>query len=158
MAQRVLGIGTDIIFIPRISHLLKRFPPNGSSFQRLISKFMHQHELNVLEHLLDQKKDPTTYLAGIWATKECLWKAMASFIDPKLLPPAMCVYTKLSYKTKGYTGVPLLTFDSNFPRHIPSHSQFYKEIIHDKSLRALLSISHDKDYLIAFITLVQDTN
>ncbi|CAR28572.1 hypothetical protein ZYGR_0S02050 [Zygosaccharomyces rouxii] len=158
MIQRVLGIGTDIVFTPRISHLLQRFPPNGSGFKRLTTKFMHQHELEELQLLLYQKKDPTTYLAGVWATKECVWKAMTSFVDPKLMPPAISVYTRLCYKTKGPRGSPFLVFDSNFPQTTPLHSLFYNEVIYKRKIKALLSISHDKDYLVAFMTMLEDIN
>ncbi|GAV54978.1 hypothetical protein ZYGR_0AS03010 [Zygosaccharomyces rouxii] len=156
MIQRILGIGTDIVFTPRIYGLLKRFPPNGSGFRRLTAKFMHQHELQELQLLIDQKRDPTTYVAGVWATKECVWKALASFVDPKLIPPAMSVYTRLCYKTKGPGGAPILVFDSNFPITTPLHSLFYREVIYKRRLEALLSISHDKDYLVAFMMMLED--
>lgn len=158
MIQRILGISTDIVFTPRISYLLRRFPPNGSGFQRLTTKFMHQHELDELKILIDQRRDPTTYIAGIWATKECVWKALSSFVDPKLMPPAVSVYTRLCYKAKGPRGVPLLLFDADFPVSSPLHSLFYKEVICKRQIKVLLSISHDKDYLVAFMTILENVN
>ncbi|KAJ7781307.1 4'-phosphopantetheinyl transferase [Mycena metata] len=61
----VLGIGVDVVHIPRIVALLKRYP------QRLASRILSPHEATE-SHLL---ADPT-FIAVRWAVKEAAFKAI----------------------------------------------------------------------------------
>lgn len=153
MCRSVLGIGSDIVYTPRFSRLLLKFPINSSGFQRLTSKFMHPVETECLNDILLKGQDCTTYLAGIWATKECMLKALSSFVPLQSMPPAISIYTKLCYKTNRLGGGPTVEFDPQFSRATPSHAQFYEDYVMEKKLQVLLSISHDNEYLIAFMIL-----
>lgn len=156
MSHNLLGIGTDIIYVPRLTRLLQRFPPKSSAFERLTSKFMHPVEKECLNELVHQGQDLTTYLAGIWATKEAMLKALSAYVAPQAMPPAVGIYTKLCFKTNGLRGNPIVEFDPEYSTTSASHAQFYKKYITERRLQALISISHDKDYLVSFLALLGD--
>ncbi|KAJ7047435.1 4'-phosphopantetheinyl transferase [Mycena alexandri] len=61
----VLGIGVDVVHIPRIAALLKRYP------KRLPSRILSPHEA-IQSHLLAD----STFIAVRWAVKEAAYKAI----------------------------------------------------------------------------------
>ena len=68
------GIGTDIIEIKRIKELNHR--------ERFIHKLLSNDELNMyINFKSDKRKDE--FLAGRWAVKEALYKALGSYCDNK---------------------------------------------------------------------------
>ncbi|KAG0671516.1 holo-[acyl-carrier-protein] synthase [Maudiozyma exigua] len=93
--NNVLGIGTDIVYIPRIVGLLKRHHVTGD-YRRLVrvtNKFMTSTEQERFFKLLqktdsvDSNEQLINYTAGVWATKESLLKALSGYIAPWELPP-----------------------------------------------------------------------
>lgn len=161
---RLLGIGTDIIYLPRINKLLQKYAVNPelprSRFYKIAKKFMHPVELSKLESLLKQRDiadaKVVTYVGGIWAAKESTYKALSCFVPHNMIPPAQSVYTRLVYKTNQGNGVPVLRFDERFDTDPWTGSKFYKQYIEGPGTKPLISISHDRDYLISFVTLMTE--
>ncbi|KAJ7904451.1 4'-phosphopantetheinyl transferase superfamily [Mycena olivaceomarginata] len=61
----VLGIGVDVVHVPRIAALLRRYP------QRLPSRILSSHEASESHLLADPK-----FIAVRWAVKEAAYKAL----------------------------------------------------------------------------------
>lgn len=167
-SKRLLGIGTDIVYLPRFHKLVQKYPlkhgNNGNpTFYQLAKKFMHPIEIAKLETLLTNDTHTadrvTTYVGGVWAVKESVIKALACFVPPYKMPPAQSIYTKLLYKTNDPNNIPIVRIDDKFPLSgSESSAQFYREYIEAPSTKVLVSISHDQDYLVAFVCLVEGTN
>ncbi|CCH59228.1 hypothetical protein TBLA_0B03900 [Henningerozyma blattae CBS 6284] len=158
----IYSIGNDVVKLPRISKLLAQYPldqkngklENQITFQRIASKFMHPIEYsNIDKH----QNNLVTYIGGIWATKEAIFKALSGFVPKKDLPPAQTIYTGLFYKINSIeNGAPFVIFDDTFKSKYPQFQLFYNTYIQDTNLKALLSIAHDGDYLFANSMLVKD--
>lgn len=166
--SRLLGVGTDIVYLPRFTKLLQRYPLQGSiekkhSFIRIARKFMHPTEIIQMNSLQATSKRSSmatdsviTYVAGIWAIKESIFKAFSSFVPSCEMPPAQSIYTKLVYKQNSSGKLPHVRFDDQFSiKASPFDFEFYKRYIGAPSTEALVSISHDGDYLVAFTCLVE---
>ncbi|EDO17152.1 hypothetical protein Kpol_1072p22 [Vanderwaltozyma polyspora DSM 70294] len=159
--SKVYGIGTDIVHLPRIARLLIRYPlelpgeiRNKKSFHRISNKFMHEQEYSYLQSLnQDTPRDVNRiikYIASVWASKECFYKSLSNYVPKTELPPAQTIYTKLAYRTKDRDGKPLLQIDPSFINGNMKYTNFFNNYIDPNLFQILLSISHDKDYLIAF--------
>ncbi|KAJ7276333.1 4'-phosphopantetheinyl transferase superfamily [Mycena haematopus] len=61
----ILGIGVDVVHIPRVAALLRRYP------QRLASRILSSDEASESHLLADPK-----YIAVRWAVKEAAYKAL----------------------------------------------------------------------------------
>lgn len=167
-SNRLLGIGTDIVYLPRFYKLLQKYPLqygiNGNpTFYKLANKFMHPFEIAKLKTLIADDTHTAaqvcTYVGGVWAVKESVIKALACFVPPHKMPPAQRVYTKLLYKTNDSNNIPIVRLDNKFPLSgSQSCAQFYHEYIETPSTKVLISISHDQDYLVAFACLVKESN
>ncbi|MEC8307061.1 MAG: holo-ACP synthase [Chlamydiota bacterium] len=68
------GIGTDIVAISRIAHLLERFP------KRFVRRILTPDE----KRRADQLADPLPFIAGRFSAKEALAKALGSGIGSLL--------------------------------------------------------------------------
>lgn len=82
----ILGIGSDLIEIERISSIMER---HG---ERFLEKFFSEKE----RQLGSQYKDPAAFYAGRWAAKESVAKAlgtgfgeMLSWQDLEILPDSL---------------------------------------------------------------------
>lgn len=158
--NNVLGIGTDIVYIPRIIGLLKRHHVSGDyrKLKRVTNKFMtiteQERFFNLLQKTdsIDSNKQLINYTAGVWATKESLLKALSSYVVPEELPPAQTIYSKLFTKTNSDSGIPNINIESDFPEACSAHRQFYKKYIKNQ-IKIDISISHDHDYLISFAVI-----
>ncbi|GMM56900.1 holo-[acyl-carrier-protein] synthase [Maudiozyma humilis] len=155
--SNVLGIGTDIVYIPRIAGLLQRSMTKGDTrkLQMVINKFMAAPEKQKLLKMVGDLNDPspnnkaTAYTAGVWATKESLLKALGCFVPAGSIPPAQTVYSKLFYKTNTETGRPIVHINNKFGQENLLYNDFFEKYINNK-VSIDLSISHDKDYLISY--------
>ncbi|KAJ7068206.1 4'-phosphopantetheinyl transferase superfamily, partial [Mycena amicta] len=67
----ILGIGVDVVFVPRIAELLRRYP------NRLPSRILSLGEAG--DH--DRVRDPQ-FIAVRWAVKEAAYKAMYPHLRP----------------------------------------------------------------------------
>lgn len=165
IGSRLLGIGTDIVYLPRFVQLLQKHPlavgSNQSSFIKIARKFMHPYEIAKMQALAAEHADnmPTvTYIAGIWAIKEAVLKAFSSFVPTSEMPTAQSIYTRLTYRDRKDSGQPLLQFDEQFPvtATSPSEVNFYYRYVKNQRTQTLVSISHDKEYLVSFVSLVSE--
>ena len=68
------GIGTDIIEIKRIKQLNHR--------ERFIHKLLSEEEFRLYQSFQHEKRQ-NEFLAGRWAAKEALYKALGSYCDGK---------------------------------------------------------------------------
>ncbi|CCF59657.1 hypothetical protein KAFR_0H02480 [Kazachstania africana CBS 2517] len=158
--SRVLGIGTDIVYLPRFARLISKYGKNSSSasLTKLTSKFMSEHEqkkvlgMMVKGHSTGNNDSIVRYAAGIWAAKEATYKALCSYVPAAAMPPAKTIYTKLLNKTNSETGTPMLELSSDFIEIHPEYSVFYKSYIQEHC-KVFISISHDHDYLISYVQI-----
>jgi holo-[acyl-carrier protein] synthase len=113
-------IGTDIVWIPRISYLIERFGP------RFLDRILTPAEQNRIS---------PEYVAGRWAAKEAISKAMGTGLGAGFFPWKQTEIEILN----DHTGKPIV-FLSGEPAKIS------------------ISISHDKEYAIATSILVATSN
>ncbi|AAS51355.2 ACR129Wp [Eremothecium gossypii ATCC 10895] len=142
--MRVLGIGTDLVYMPRVVELLRRMPAGSGAHARFAGKFMHARERAGALGAKDQAR----YVAGVWAAKEALYKAVAGADAP----PAATLY-RACYKEADAVGRPTLQVDAGELQRA-GHMRFWEERL--AGTRFLLSVSHDEDYLVAFVCHVAD--
>ncbi|CAI4054298.1 hypothetical protein SUVZ_16G1390 [Saccharomyces uvarum] len=164
IGRKIVGVGVDIVHLPRFARLLEKYSPldpvGRSTFQKITQKFMHEKERAHFRDLLaeEQHLSPSLhrYIAGIWALKECSLKALCCRISKHDLPPAQVVYSRMLYKTQNSAGVPKLDYDKMFGQEYPKYKQLSKKYGSFFSTHEfLVSLSHDKDYLIAIVNLVE---
>lgn len=154
--NRVLGIGTDIVYIPRFRELLLKYG-DSPTFNRITSKFMNMEEQRHLYGLYKVNKpnslnSSARYMAGIWAAKESSYKALSCFIPFDELPPARVIYSGLLRKNNESNGRPIITYSNKFESQFPEYSEVYNKYIGNK-VSFLTSISHDTDYLVSFVCI-----
>lgn len=151
----VIGIGADIVYVPRIKRLLsKNLEHAPLRFDKIARKFMHEQEIIQLRELISSPGPENTlayYVSGVWAVKEAIYKSMASEIPLQALPPAQVLYTKLCYKTNDEQGRPHVEIDY---RSMEGYADFISRHIKGTSFK--VSISHDRDYVMAFICHVKN--
>lgn len=153
----IKGIGVDIVHIPRIVKLIDKYSTRESTFNAIVGKFMCPHEKEKLQTLIGnldirceiQKQRCATYISGIWATKEALYKSMTHFIQPQDMLPAQMIYTQLFYKSNNeITGAPQV----QILNPLTTECQIlYEKYLKDTNI--LVSISHDREYLVAYTSI-----
>lgn len=129
----ILGIGHDLAHLPRFLHLLNT--RSHRRVTRLAQRILHEtHEAPNFHSKRDSPSNNKTaaalYLANIWACKEAVFKSL----EPR--DQRDCRFN-LWYKTTTPEGRPMIQCDTYAKAH--PNEQF------------LLSVSHDGDYLSAFI-------
>ncbi|CEP60122.1 holo-[acyl-carrier-protein] synthase LALA0_S01e03532g [Lachancea lanzarotensis] len=151
--SNVLGIGTDIVHLPRFAKLMARDASikDMRTNERVLSKFMHTVELSKLQRMREeryQEKALVQFVAGVWATKEAVYKSLSSRLDhdKTALPPAKYIYTQLCYKTNDSNGSPKVVIDPKLANVYPNFKQDFIE-----KTEFLLSLSHDDSYLVSFV-------
>ena len=155
--NNVLGIGTDIVYLPRIVGLLQRssIKNDARTWRMVINKFMAKPEQHKLLEILEDTDEISinskivTYTAGVWATKESLLKALGCFVPTDHIPPAQTVYSQLFYKTNTQSGRPIVHINNHFGANNPSYHDFFENYVNNK-ITVDLSISHDNDYLVSY--------
>ncbi|AMD19042.1 HBR141Cp [Eremothecium sinecaudum] len=160
--QTLLGIGSDIVFLPRFRKIIKALPavhqPSLVCLPSICRKFMHPMETEHLKSLLlrdaSNESAAVRYIAGVWATKEAVYKALSSSVVPDHLPPASTIYTKLCYKVNYQdVGRPMVILDPKF-RSKTAYKLFWDRYVTNSEF--LVTISHDTDYLISFVAHVRN--
>ncbi|GAX68713.1 holo-[acyl-carrier-protein] synthase [Saccharomyces cerevisiae] len=163
IGRKIAGVGVDIVYLPRFAHILEKYSPfdpcGRSTLNKITRKFMHEKERFHFSNLLIEENCLTPrlheYIAGVWALKECSLKALCCCVSKHDLPPAQVLYAGMLYKTQTDTGVPQLEFDKMFGKKYPKYQQLSKNYDSLFSTHEfLVSLSHDKDYLIAVTNLV----
>lgn len=116
-----MKIGTDIIQISRIERLLEKY---GESFKK---RFLHPEEIQILKKLES--------IAGFWAAKEAISKALGCGIGSELAFHDIII-------RKNKKGAPIFTLTKEAQtRHNIQESS--------------LSISHDGGFAIAIVAITQ---
>lgn len=161
---KILGIGTDIVHIPRFQRLLQRYPfqtdgGNKQSFFKIARKYMHPYELRKIQRIADEPNSTPRlilYAAGIWGIKESVLKALSCFVPAEDMPTAQFIYTKLIFKKSSVEGRPILQFDDPMGSALSGEeADFYRRYIKAPSTRPLVSVSHDGEYLVTFTCLLE---
>lgn len=126
----IRGLGVDLVDLLRFQRIFTR---DKKYIDRFTTRILHPHELDKLKHL----RDNTTrirYVAGSWASKEAVFKTL-DLTDQKSFA------FNQWYRFNDENGKPHIT------------SQLYCQNNNDDQF--LLSISHDKNMLIA--TVIRQT-
>lgn len=121
----ILGIGNDIVEVARIKSILTRYP------QRFLDRVFTPHE----QQYCLRRKEPALHLAGRFAAKEAIVKALGTGFSQ---------------------GLSWLDFEiQNDPKGKPvvAFSPFAKELLGDLNLH--ISISHCHQYATAFAIWTQ---
>ena len=127
--MKIFGIGTDIVNIKRIEHLLKK---NGFSFKnRIFSK----KEISYCE----KKKNSSSFYAKRFAAKEAFTKALGTGIRKG-------VNLKNIEITNNVYGKPLILLKGNLSRYLKKKIKSSKYDIH-------LSLSDDKPWAQATVII-----
>ncbi|GAA5822307.1 hypothetical protein JCM5353_001566 [Sporobolomyces roseus] len=133
----IVGIGVDLLHLPRLRSLLKRRNP-----QQLASRILSNEELQEWkEYQVDwNMKQKESYLALRWTAKEAAYKALYPLAKPTWKD---LVVKKLDKK-------PILQFSPSFlSASNPQHSL-------DSALDQLtthLSVSHDGAMMVAYVVV-----
>ncbi|KAK7061665.1 4'-phosphopantetheinyl transferase [Favolaschia claudopus] len=118
----ILGIGVDVVHVPRIVALLRRYP------QKLPSRILSPYEASESHLLVDPQ-----FIAVRWAVKEAAYKALYPYHKP--------TWKQLSYHGFQNGRKPALVYtpqapsDENTKNWGPIH----------------VSVSHDGDYVFASV-------
>ncbi len=116
----ILGIGTDIVEIKRIKKLVSKYDMN------FISKILTPEEIDLMPDA-----DPQEFIAGRFAAKEALVKAIGSrefsFSDVSIL--------------RDEKGRPFIKEES------------LRGILPQPNCTVHVSISHEREYAVAFVTI-----
>ena len=126
MSSRVYGIGTDITRVSRFEELLRKRE------RRFIERALHSKEIEEYENIESEEKR-ILFVASRWAVKESVYKAMQ--MDQLQFPEIRI--------EKCDNGKPDLVFEGEAEKFANRMN------IRDK----FVSISHDGDYAVAFVTL-----
>ncbi|HLR17752.1 MAG TPA: holo-ACP synthase [Alcanivoracaceae bacterium] len=126
----IIGVGTDIVEVKRMEAALAR---RGEALAR---RLLHPEEFS----LWQEKQASAAWLAKRFAAKEALLKALGTGLGRGLSWQHMCVLPNAF-------GRPEVTWDSAVLQHLPS--------MHLGQLRTHLSISDERDYVLAFAVLEQ---
>lgn len=122
----IVGIGTDLVHIPRIEQIYARF---GARFA---DRILHPDERTEF----NQSKQPVSFLAKRFAAKEALAKALGTGI-------AHGVQFHDFIIRKDARGQPQVTLEGGAKRHAAQHPV---TAVH-------LSISDEREYALAFVVL-----
>lgn len=120
------SIGLDLVEVARIANDLRRFSP------RFENRILGPREKEIFE----QRHDRAVYLAGRFAAKEAVIKALGVYLSVR--PPLRELQV-----VNDNTGQPQLLLPENVQRQIPG-------------VRCMLSITHDKHYAAAVAVLVEE--
>lgn len=127
-------LGTDIVYIPRIEEAIARF---GDRFLQRV--YTPAEQIDCGCDSLAQAA--INKLAGRWAAKEAVVKALGT-----------------GWRGVGYTDVEICRLPSGAPS-VQLHGRAMASIGKQKQVQWQLSLSHDGDYAIATVLLIDiDTN
>ena len=122
----ILGIGTDIVEIQRVAASLQRF---GNTFRKRVFTPAEREEARL-------RNEAAGFYAGRWAAKEAAAKALGCGIGEQ------CAFTEIEVLS-GEHGAPQLTF----------HGRAAETAARLGAKRFHVSISHERAYAVAFVTL-----
>ncbi|KAK0486884.1 4'-phosphopantetheinyl transferase [Armillaria luteobubalina] len=127
----ILGIGVDVVHVPRIAALVARRGP-----ERFAQRILSNEEL--LSWKTIHEGDRSRFLAVRWAVKEAAYKAMYPAVKP--------TWKEFSFRSLGQE------FDGSKPL------LFYRSPYPDTSVGEIhSSISHDGEYVFASVLVCRRT-
>jgi holo-[acyl-carrier protein] synthase len=121
----VRAVGLDIVETKRIAQLLAQHD------QRFIDRLLGPDE----QALLTERADRAQFIAGRFAAKEAIIKALADVLDER--PP----YRQIQV-VKDVAGKPVTKFDEPLARHLNAY-RFLLSISHERSTAAAVAILTD---------------
>lgn len=121
----ILGIGTDLVYVPRVTSIFEQF---GERFASRI--------LTPLERAEFDKKPSSLFLAKHFAAKEAAAKALGTGI-------ARGVFFHDFWLTHAPSGQPVLNVSQTI----------IKRFAKNGALRAPISLTDEKDYVLAFVVV-----
>ncbi|HIE77735.1 MAG TPA: holo-ACP synthase [Candidatus Thioglobus sp.] len=127
----IFGVGTDIISIERVSHILEK------NKQGFIKRVLSDHE----QALFANKADSASYCAKRFAAKEAFAKALGTGIG----------------RTVSFQDLTVRNNENGKPYFIPSEK--LRIYLLEKNIKqAHLSLSDEKHNAVAFVVLEMDDN
>ncbi|KAK0453557.1 4'-phosphopantetheinyl transferase [Armillaria borealis] len=127
----ILGIGVDVVHVPRIAVVIARRGP-----ERFAQRILSNEELQSWKTI--HEGDRSRFLAVRWAVKEAAYKAMYPTVKP--------TWKDFSFRGLGQE------FDGSKP------SLFYRSPYPDTSVGEIhSSISHDGEYVFASVLVCRRT-
>jgi|TARA_B100001105_G_scaffold52148_1_gene39411 holo-[acyl-carrier protein] synthase len=127
----IFGVGTDIISIERVSHILEK------NKQGFIKRVLSDHE----QALFANKADSASYCAKRFAAKEAFAKALGTGIG----------------RTVSFQDLTVRNNENGKPYFIPSEK--LRLYLLEKNIKqAHLSLSDEKHNAVAFVVLEMDDN
>ena len=128
----IIGIGTDILNIKRISKIIKRYD------QKFIDRVYGKNEIEIVRNKL---KKSNNYFGKRFAAKEATWKALSPLRGDGLFFKEIEVLNDLN-------GKPFLLFTGKTKKYIQK-----KEKILNSKLKFDISISDEPPFIIAFVVI-----
>lgn len=128
----IIGIGTDILNIKRISKIIKRYD------QKFINRVYGKNEIEIVQNKL---KNSDNYFGKRFAAKEATWKALNPLRGDGLFFKEIEVLNDLN-------GKPFLLFTGKTKIYIQK-----KEKILNSKLKFDISISDEPPFIIAFVVI-----
>ena len=128
----IIGIGTDILNIKRISKIIKRYD------QKFIDRVYGKNEIEIVRNKL---KKSNNYFGKRFAAKEATWKALSPLRGDGLFFKEIEVLNDLN-------GKPFLLFTGKTKKYIQK-----KEKILNFKLKFDISISDEPPFIIAFVVI-----
>ncbi len=127
----IAGIGSDIVAINRIKNSYNKFN------DKFLSRFLTQSEIDLFEN----RKSPVEFLAGRWAAKEAVSKALGSGIG------LLCDWHDIEVLPAD-NGTPLVTLSGK--------GKTLADSLQISEIK--VTISHEKEYAVAFAIALQKGN
>lgn len=122
----LIGIGIDLVYIPKIEKLLKEY---GSKF---LKKIFSEEEI---EYAL-QRKNTAFHLASSFASKEAFYKAIGGYTP--------FIFKEIILKRNPLTEAPFLELKGNA-----------KKIFENKGGKKIfVALSHQKDYTVSIVIII----
>ena len=128
----IIGIGTDILNIKRISKIIKRYD------QKFINRVYGKNEIEIVQNKL---KNSDNYFGKRFAAKEATWKALNPLRGDGLFFKEIEVLNDLN-------GKPFLLFTGKTKMYI-----YNKEKTLNSKLKFDISISDEPPFIIAFVVI-----
>ncbi|AGY58972.1 holo-ACP synthase [Gloeobacter kilaueensis] len=120
-------VGTDLVYIPRIADLYERY---GEQF---LDRVYTEHEQG---YALSAKRHLASRLAGRWAAKEAVSKALGT-----------------GWRGVGYRDIEVVRLGSGEPT-IHLHGRAARRVERYGPLDWQVSFSHDRDYAVATVSVL----
>ena len=120
----IVGIGNDVVDMRRLQRVWRDYP------ERLLARILTEDE----QRELAKSANKLSYLAGRWAAKEALFKA--------LRPQSAIVTWQRVAVLRDEDGAPRFSFSSGVEKYLKQRG----------IVACHVSISHDGDYVFAMVT------